>query len=352
MENQLILLLSDDDDDEPILYSQTQSGLTSEQRSRSARQKRLAMERRQARELRNVVDAVSYNGGGPCQPSIIHHGEMESQRWRGAGSYLGTRLGLEELSTNHHHARIGHSTTTKTAAAALDNGSSCQPGFAGTENCPVELVRDCGQQAAKRGRVEDQVGECRSVRKTPARGSSFGRNISIPCFQQATPSSSPHEEEEQGEAVLNPETWKKMRYDAGCPKLKESLEFVETKKFTPSEQQMEVLHAIARGKSVFVTGSAGTGKSFMLADALQCLREKFGNDAVFITASTGLAACSLGGTSLNTFAGVGFGKGRSASQPGELLLLVCFISIDRIFFSFVSLSLAQRSSPTYLCHPF
>jgi hypothetical protein len=43
-ENQLILLLSDDDNDEPILYSQTQSGLTSEQRSRSARQKRLAME--------------------------------------------------------------------------------------------------------------------------------------------------------------------------------------------------------------------------------------------------------------------------------------------------------------------
>jgi hypothetical protein len=219
MENQLIVLLSDDDGDEPILYSQTQSGLTSEQRSRSARQKRLAMERRQARELRNVVDAVSFNGGGPCQPSIIHHGETESQRWRGAGSSLGTRLALEELSTNHHHARIGHSTTSKTAAAALDNGSSCQPGFVGTENCSVELVRDCGQQAAKRGRVEDQVGECRSVRKTPARGSSFGRNISIPCFQQATPSSSPHEEEEQGEAVLNPETWKKMRFDAGTTQL-------------------------------------------------------------------------------------------------------------------------------------
>ncbi len=216
MENQLILLLSDDDDDEPILYSQTQSGLTSEQRSRSARQKRLAMERRQARELRNVVDSVSYNGGGPCQPSITHHGEMESQRWRGAGSSLDTRLGLKELSTNHHDARIGHSTTTKTAATALDSGSSCQPGF---ENCSVELVRDCGQQAAKRGRVEDQVGEWRSVRKTPARGSSFGRNISIPCFQPATPSSSPHEKEDQGEAVLDPETWKKMRFDAGTTQL-------------------------------------------------------------------------------------------------------------------------------------
>jgi len=219
MENQLIFLLSDDDDDEPILYSQTQSGLTSEQRSRSAHQKRLAMERRQARELRNVVDAVSFNGGGLCQPSIIHHGETESQRWRGAGSSLGTRLALEELSTNHPHARIGHSTTSKTAAAALDNGSSCHPGFVGTENCSVELVRDCGQQAAKRGRVEDQVGEWRSVRKTPARGSSFGRNISIPCFPPATPSSSPHEEEEQGEAVLNPETWKKMRFDAGTTQL-------------------------------------------------------------------------------------------------------------------------------------
>lgn len=114
----------------------------------------------------------------------------------------------------------------------------------------------------------------------------------------------------------------------GCPKHEESQEFVETKKFTPSEQQMEVLHAIARGKSVFVTGSAGTGKSFILADALQCLREKFGNDAVFITASTGLAACSLGGTTLNTFAGVGFGKGSKEALLKQVSFYCLFASFQ------------------------
>jgi len=39
-----------------------------------------------------------------------------------------------------------------------------------------------------------------------------------------------------------------------------------------SEQQMAVLKAVGEGKSVFLTGSAGTGKSFLLAYAIRLLR--------------------------------------------------------------------------------
>lgn len=39
-----------------------------------------------------------------------------------------------------------------------------------------------------------------------------------------------------------------------------------------SEQQMKVLKAVGEGKSVFLTGSAGTGKSFLLAYAIRLLR--------------------------------------------------------------------------------
>lgn len=88
-------------------------------------------------------------------------------------------------------------------------------------------------------------------------------------------------------------------------------------KVVPSKQQMEVLKAITQQKSVFITGSAGTGKSFIIEDALRVLRQMYGEDAVFVTASTGLAACALGGITLHSFAGVGIG---SDTETKEQLL--------------------------------
>jgi ATP-dependent DNA helicase PIF1 len=85
----------------------------------------------------------------------------------------------------------------------------------------------------------------------------------------------------------------------------------------PSPQQMEVLKAIAQRKSVFVTGSAGTGKSFIVEDALQILRGMYGEDNVFVTASTGLAACAIGGITLHSFAGVGIGVNESKEQLAD-----------------------------------
>lgn len=46
-------------------------------------------------------------------------------------------------------------------------------------------------------------------------------------------------------------------------------------------------------------------KSFILEDALQTLRRMYGQDAVFVTAPTGLAACALGGTTVHAFSGAG-----------------------------------------------
>lgn len=85
----------------------------------------------------------------------------------------------------------------------------------------------------------------------------------------------------------------------------------------PSLQQVEVLKAIAQRKSVFVTGSAGTGKSFIVEDALQILRRMYGEEKVFVTASTGLAACAVGGTTLHSFAGVGIGVNETKEQLAE-----------------------------------
>ena len=78
-----------------------------------------------------------------------------------------------------------------------------------------------------------------------------------------------------------------------------------------STEQEHVLHLVAeQKKSVFFTGSAGTGKSVLLREIIKVLRNKYKRepDRVAVTASTGLAACNVGGVTLHSFGGIGLGK--------------------------------------------
>lgn len=78
-----------------------------------------------------------------------------------------------------------------------------------------------------------------------------------------------------------------------------------------SDEQRSVLNLVAeQKKSVFFTGSAGTGKSVLLRETIKVLRDKYKRepDRVAVTASTGLAACNIGGVTLHSFAGIGLGK--------------------------------------------
>lgn len=65
-------------------------------------------------------------------------------------------------------------------------------------------------------------------------------------------------------------------------------------------EQTAVVNAIRAGRSVFFTGSAGTGKSYLLKRLITMLPPQ----STFVTASTGAAACHIGGTTLHAFAGV------------------------------------------------
>jgi hypothetical protein len=78
-----------------------------------------------------------------------------------------------------------------------------------------------------------------------------------------------------------------------------------------SDEQRSVLEAVVdRGKSMFFTGSAGTGKSVLMREIIAKLRAKYRTEAdrVAVTASTGLAACNIGGVTVHSFAGIGLGK--------------------------------------------
>ncbi|RMD43836.1 hypothetical protein DV735_g1273, partial [Chaetothyriales sp. CBS 134920] len=78
-----------------------------------------------------------------------------------------------------------------------------------------------------------------------------------------------------------------------------------------SKEQRDVIKAVCEdGKSVFFTGSAGTGKSVLMRSIIEKLKHKYRreSDRLAITASTGLAACVIEGQTLHSWAGIGLGK--------------------------------------------
>lgn len=83
-----------------------------------------------------------------------------------------------------------------------------------------------------------------------------------------------------------------------------------TKEMLSPEQQTVSKAVIEDGKSVFFTGSAGTGKSVLMRSIIAQFRHKFrkDDDRLAITASTGLAACVIEGQTLHSWAGIGLGK--------------------------------------------
>lgn len=77
-----------------------------------------------------------------------------------------------------------------------------------------------------------------------------------------------------------------------------------------SEQQQVLNMVVDQKQSVFFTGPAGTGKSVLLRAIIAELKKKWIRDPerLSVTASTGLAACNIGGQTLHSFAGIGLGK--------------------------------------------
>jgi ATP-dependent DNA helicase PIF1 len=80
--------------------------------------------------------------------------------------------------------------------------------------------------------------------------------------------------------------------------------------FLSDEQKAVMKSVLEEGKSVFFTGSAGTGKSVLMRAIIAQLKHRFRKepDRIAITASTGLASCILEGQTLHSWSGIGLGK--------------------------------------------
>lgn len=73
---------------------------------------------------------------------------------------------------------------------------------------------------------------------------------------------------------------------------------------TKSKEQQQIIDGSLSGENIFYTGGAGTGKSCLLMQIVDELTRKHGTSRVFVTATTGLAACAVGGMTVHQFAGI------------------------------------------------
>ena len=81
---------------------------------------------------------------------------------------------------------------------------------------------------------------------------------------------------------------------------------INNSEITLNDQQLKVLEHVKNGKNVFVTGSAGTGKSLVIEHIKKVAHEA--GKSVCVTAMTGVAAANVNGSTLHSWAAIGLGK--------------------------------------------
>lgn len=93
---------------------------------------------------------------------------------------------------------------------------------------------------------------------------------------------------------------------------------------TLNDEQCRVVESILSGHSTFFTGPAGSGKSHVLSTLLKANSEGIGGQNsqprnIVVTATTGVAACNVGGITIHSFGGVGAGNGTMAEMAKRVM---------------------------------
>lgn len=77
--------------------------------------------------------------------------------------------------------------------------------------------------------------------------------------------------------------------------------------FKPTKKQREAIRHIICGKNAFLTGPAGTGKSYVLKYYIEWFKEnkENNNNKIYITSTTGLSALLIDGITIHRYSGIG-----------------------------------------------
>ena len=101
-----------------------------------------------------------------------------------------------------------------------------------------------------------------------------------------------------------------------------SIRIPDEEAHTLNTEQRLVVESVLSGYNTFFTGPAGSGKSHIL-DHIQRLNhldlEGRVKKKIVVTATTGLAACNIGGMTIHSFAGIGIGEGPIAQLISQVM---------------------------------
>ncbi|KAI3534545.1 DNA repair and recombination protein pif1 [Colletotrichum filicis] len=113
----------------------------------------------------------------------------------------------------------------------------------------------------------------------------------------------------QSKKTANEEEWSMDQIRAEVTKSNQPKAKASVIALTQEQKHVQDL-VVNKGQSVFFTGPAGTGKSVLMRSIIAELTKKWARDPerLAVTASTGLAACNIGGQTLHSFSGIGLGK--------------------------------------------
>jgi len=77
-----------------------------------------------------------------------------------------------------------------------------------------------------------------------------------------------------------------------------------------TEKQELAFEAMKKGKNVFLTGPAGSGKSFVLKNFIEWYKQEKETESkkIYITSTTGLSASLIEGTTIHSYSGIGTGQ--------------------------------------------
>ena len=87
--------------------------------------------------------------------------------------------------------------------------------------------------------------------------------------------------------------------------------------------QKTALRILKSHQNVFLTGAAGTGKTFLLNKYINYCKEN--NIKIAVTASTGIAATHLGGRTIHSWSGIGIADSMESKEITQLLKRVGFV---------------------------
>ncbi len=88
------------------------------------------------------------------------------------------------------------------------------------------------------------------------------------------------------------------------------MDFEENIHFNFTKSQEKAFEAMKNGKNIFITGSGGTGKSYVIQKFIQWykMNKERENKKIFITSTTGLSSLLINGMTIHRFSGIGTGE--------------------------------------------